>query len=112
MEKFDCVDCANPCHDHHYAGKCGCHCDDCCDCKCILLARLRKTGDSENPTWTVDHSVRRFIRPVLMRDPQVECEENVRKNKKAEEQAQGEVPAPQQRETQAAKAPKASKARS
>jgi hypothetical protein len=68
VDRYDCVDCANPCHDHHYAGKCGCHCNDCCDCKCILLARLDKTGDDENPTWTVDHSVRRFIRPVLMRD--------------------------------------------
>jgi hypothetical protein len=67
-EKFDCVDCANPCHEHHYDGKCGCHCNDCCDCRCILLARLDKTGEDENPTWTVDHSVRRFIRPVLMRD--------------------------------------------
>jgi hypothetical protein len=24
-----------------------------------------------NKTWKTDHSVRRFVRPVLMRDPQV-----------------------------------------
>ncbi|HET7058571.1 MAG TPA: hypothetical protein VFI05_07555 [Nitrospiraceae bacterium] len=72
VDRYDCVDCSNPCHKHHYAGDCGCHCDDCsdCDCKCILLARLRIPHDKK-PDWRVDHSVRRFIRPVLMRDPQV-----------------------------------------
>src|SRR5882672_10574274 len=60
------------CYEAHYAGKCGCDCADCsdCDCQCILLARVdRKANTSE---WTVDHRVRRFVRPVLMRDPQIE----------------------------------------
>jgi hypothetical protein len=75
--------CADPtldCHADHYAGKCGCSCGDGsdCGCECILLARLEKSVNSEKP-WTVDHGVRRFIRPVLMRDPQVEMEELVRK---------------------------------
>ena len=68
--------CADPtldCHIDHYAGKCGCNCGDGsdCGCDCILLARLDKKGSE----WTVDHRVRRFIRPVLMRDPQVEIEQ-------------------------------------
>lgn len=69
-----CVDPALECYVDHYAGKCGCNCDDCsdCDCKCILLARIDREGDTDR--WLVDHSVRRFIRPVLMRDPQVELE--------------------------------------
>jgi hypothetical protein len=69
-DKDSCL-CADPtldCHADHYAGKCGCNCGDGsdCDCKCILLARLYKGAESK---WTVDHWVRRFIRPVLMRDP-------------------------------------------
>ena len=66
-----CVDPADPCYADHYAGKCGCPCDDCSGggCDCVLLARLDLLG---NPAkWEADHSVRRFVRPVLMRDPQV-----------------------------------------
>ena len=115
MDKFDCVDCANPCHTHHYAGECGCHCDDCCECKCILLARLEKeeSGDGENPTWTVDHSVRRFIRPVLMRDPQVKKEKDERKNAQQAAGAQAQQPYAMQQAQPAEKtrktSPKASK---
>jgi hypothetical protein len=69
-----------PCHADHYDGKCGCDCDDCdsgaCDCDCVLLAKLtREVGKVE---WTADHRVRRFIRPVLMRDPQVAWENEQR----------------------------------
>lgn len=76
--------CVNPkleCYEDHYNGKCGCNCDECSDCKgqCILLARLDKSENTDSndegaSEWDVDHSVRRFIRPVLMRDPQVEIE--------------------------------------
>lgn len=70
--------CVNPildCYKDHYDGKCGCHCDECsdCECKCILLARLDRIEDTDE--FSVDHRVRRFIRPVLMRDPQVEIEQ-------------------------------------
>jgi len=60
-----------PCHEAHYEGVCGCTCGECsgCDCKCILLAHLKP--DQTSKIWKADHSVRRFIRPVLMRDPQV-----------------------------------------
>jgi hypothetical protein len=66
-----CVDPDSPCYAAHYDGLCGCNCDDCndCDCKCILLARLDREGDTDR--WLIDHSVRRFIRPVLIRDPQI-----------------------------------------
>jgi hypothetical protein len=67
-----CLCSGKKCHEDHYAGICGCTCGECtgCDCKCILLASIEKIGDTEE--WKVDHSVRRFIRPVLMRDPQPE----------------------------------------
>lgn len=58
------------CYEDHYEGVCDCDCeggDGCCDC--IVLARLLKATDGDVTTWTPDHSVRRFIRPVLMRDP-------------------------------------------
>lgn len=77
--KCKCVDPENPCYVDHYAGKCGCDCEDCanCDCDCVLLARLEKSDkDPDHPVWTTDHRVRRFVRPVLMRDPQVEVETN------------------------------------
>jgi hypothetical protein len=75
------------CYTNHYDGKCGCNCGECsaCDCTCILLARLDKIGDKEQ-TWRADHRVRRFIRPVLMRDPVVEDEENERYKKTDEPQ--------------------------
>lgn len=67
--------CVNPkddCYKDHYAGKCGCNCDDgsSCDCNCVVLARLKQQDNSEQP-WEADHSVRRFIRPVLMSDPEI-----------------------------------------
>ena len=72
--------CANPkleCLADHYAGRCGCNCADCsdCDCEWIMLARLNYNKDPKNPDWVPDHSVRRFIRPVLMRDPQAQREQ-------------------------------------
>jgi hypothetical protein len=71
-----CVNPDHPCYKDHYEGNCGCDCagKSDCNCDCILLARLDYHGDNESPYWTADHSVRRFIRPVLMRDPQVEAE--------------------------------------
>lgn len=71
--------CADPtlkCHENHYNGVCGCKAGDCdcCDCDCVILARLDHTADRLKP-WKADHSVRRFVRPVLMRDPLVEEEE-------------------------------------
>jgi hypothetical protein len=66
----DCVCATLECHAAHYAGECGCADDNCdCGCDCVVLARLSKPKTGKN--WDTDHSVRRFIRPVLMRDPQV-----------------------------------------
>jgi len=94
-----CVNPDHPCYVDHYAGKCGCDCEDCtsCDCDCVLLARLDKSGDHDHPVWTPDHRVRRFVRPVLMRDPQVEKEQKEREGK--EEKAKGETTV--ERETEA-----------
>lgn len=71
-----CADPSDPCHADHYAGRCGCKDEgcDCCDCDCIILARIDATAERDRP-WRADHSVRRFIRPVLMRDPLVEQEQ-------------------------------------
>jgi hypothetical protein len=74
MRVSDCK-CADPnsgCYKDHYDGTCACSCGECsdCDCDCILLAKLTKDGDK----WKVDHSVRRFVRPVLMRDKKAEDE--------------------------------------
>jgi len=82
--------CANPnhpCYQDHYLGKCGCECEDCasCDCDCVLLARIdRVDDDPEHPVWKTDHRVRRFIRPMLMRDPQVKIEDDARKEQAAQ----------------------------
>lgn len=67
--------CVNPdddCYKDHYAGKCGCTCagGSSCDCNCVVLARLDQPDNSEQP-WQADHTVRRFIRPALMRDPAI-----------------------------------------
>jgi hypothetical protein len=78
--------CANPehpCYKDHYEGKCGCDCEDCakCDCDCVVLARLDRIGDNpDDPEWKPDHRVRRFIRPMLMRDHQVFLEDEARKD--------------------------------
>jgi hypothetical protein len=73
--------CVNPdleCYKAHYNGECGCECDDCSDCKCecILLARLEGYGD--NDEFRTNYRVRRFVRPVLMKDPRVVKEEEVK----------------------------------
>lgn len=56
----------NACYGKYYHGDCPC---DCCDCDWIVLARIWRANDAS--PWNVDHSVRRFVRPVLMRDPLV-----------------------------------------
>jgi len=61
-----CVDPNLKCYHDHYAGKCSC---DCCDDEWVLLAHLKDKSGGQNTRWTPDHSVRRFVRPVLMRDP-------------------------------------------
>lgn len=66
-----CVDPSLPCYTNHYDGKCGCN----DGCECILLARLDKTESEGKLAWTPDHRVRRFIRPVLMRDPEARLPE-------------------------------------
>ena len=61
-----CVDPTNPCYAGHYKAVCSC----CTDCEWLTLARVVQTSKAgATPvTWDVDHSVRRLIRPVLMRD--------------------------------------------
>jgi hypothetical protein len=91
-----CVDPELPCYKDHYGGKCSCECHDCggsC-CDCVLLARLERP-DPAKPDWIADHRVRRFVRPVLMRDPQVEIEHKKREeDKKAVALAKSTAPAP------------------
>ncbi len=82
-----CVDPELPCYAKHYEGICDCDCEDCADggCDCVLLARLSgPKGDPKN--WKAEHNVRRFVRPVLMRDPQAYAEAHP---PKAEKKAAG-----------------------
>ena len=99
-----CVNPQHPCYEKHYQGVCDCECGECasCDCNCVLLARLESvpTSDRKDPEWAVDHRVRRFVRPVLMRDPVVYDEEQARKEK---EKNKGKEKA---RDTKAYEAPK------
>jgi hypothetical protein len=78
-DRCKCADPTLPCYVDHYDGKCGCCRDEGsgsdCNCDCILLARLMMVVDGTGRRWAVDHSVRCFVRPVLMRDPQVEIEQ-------------------------------------
>jgi hypothetical protein len=59
-----CIEPNAPCYEGHYTGECGCKCED---SNCVILARLGYDGTQN--AWVPDYSVRRFIRPVLMRDP-------------------------------------------
>jgi len=67
-----CVDPTDPCYADHYAAKCSC----CIDCEWVTLARVFHTTlpNATVKTWEVDHSVRRLIRPVLMKDAQAEAD--------------------------------------
>jgi len=71
--KCQCVSPESECYKKHYEGECECDCGkepkcDCsCECKCVLLAKVTASDDPEKP-WFADHRVRRFVRPVLMRD--------------------------------------------
>lgn len=73
--------CARPCDDcyrPHYSATCGC---ECCDGDCVVLAFLTRVEGQDNQTnqedfeWVANHSVRRFVRPVLVRDPVVYSEQ-------------------------------------
>jgi len=68
-----CADPTDDCYKDHYQGICGCECKDsdgsgCCG-NCVLLAKLTLKGEQGNTQWTPESGVRRFIRPVLVRDP-------------------------------------------
>lgn len=91
-----CVDPSDPCYKDHYDGICGCQCDDGghCDCDCVVLVKLDrslKDANSKLPVWKHDHRVRRFVRPVLMRDPQIELD---RKQDEEPGKKPASVPAP------------------
>lgn len=83
LKLLDCdCKCVNPdlkCYQPHYQGVC-CECcgdaDCACDCECVVLARLNHSDNPNDPQqpWSADHSVRRFVRPVLIEDPQVRIE--------------------------------------
>lgn len=76
-----CEDPKPSCYDSHYAGDCGCNNSSCgCDCECVLLAYMERQESESGSTWMIDHRIRRFIRPVLMRDPQVMKEDKLRSN--------------------------------
>lgn len=63
----------DPCYKQHYKGACDCE----CICDCIVLAKMQvELGEGNNLiAKPADYSVRRFVRPVLMRDPLVPYKE-------------------------------------
>jgi hypothetical protein len=79
------------CYENHYAGECESGCGDCgdCACDCVWLAKVK--WDEKESKWLVDHRPRRFIRPVLMRDPKVALEEAIRGGGVKEESMEPEV---------------------
>jgi hypothetical protein len=91
-EPCRCADPDRDCYKDHYGGKCTCACPGCTTCKCewILLAQLDKTGDTEKP-WAAERRVRRFVRPVLMRDPG--CDETEEETEEGGGEATESVPA-------------------
>lgn len=120
--------CADPCKclNDHYTGICRCKC---CDPECVVLAvltdvskdqkeysdEIRKGWLASGQQWLANHSVRRFVRPVLMRDPIVFEEQYPRKDpckpKNTTPAAQGsttefiEAPSTSTNQAQAASAP-------
>lgn len=86
--KCPCVGPENPCYAGHYNGDCGCDGGNDCCCDCVVLAQLNKESEGE---WTVTHAVRRFVRPVLMRDPVAAGERAKAVTKKAEQAAKDEA---------------------
>jgi hypothetical protein len=70
-----CVSPKDSCYVDHYDGICG-SCGDCsdCECGCVVLARLYREDKGAVHSWHVSHRPRRFIRPGLIRDPQVDRE--------------------------------------
>lgn len=60
-----CVDSSRDCYKDYRQGACGCDCADCC-CEWIVLAYLKRETET---AWKSHHSVRRFVRPLLMCDP-------------------------------------------
>ena len=64
-----CVDSSRDCYKDYREGTCGCDCADCC-CEWIVLAYLKRdTSIKDDQVWQPHHSVRRFVRPLLMCDP-------------------------------------------
>lgn len=58
------------CHVKHYDGECCCDCaTKGCNCEWIVLAQVKMARYDREDQWIADHRYRRFIRPVLMRDP-------------------------------------------
>jgi hypothetical protein len=95
-----CVDPNDPCYSDHYLGTCGCSCIGCAGggCDCVVLSRL--DFDDKAAKWTADHRVRRFIRPVLIRDPRVQFEKEELAKAKAEAEQQGKAYAASQVEAE------------
>ena len=76
-----CVDSSRDCYKDYREGTCGCDCADCC-CEWIVLAYLKRdTGNTQEKVWSPHHSVRRFVRPVLMCDPVAREETHQAKDK-------------------------------
>jgi hypothetical protein len=120
LQDYTSCGCANPkasCYSAHYGGRCddgcgssggagggcGSGCGGDCGCDCLVLARLDNKSGKESGDWEVSHNVRRFIRPVLIEDPQARLEYDARAQKEEAAVAQETEVAALVEEAQAAK---------
>ena len=60
-----CPESGSDCYASHNNGECGCD----CDCNGVLLAKLTITESDGIPSASINHGVRRFVRPALLADP-------------------------------------------
>jgi hypothetical protein len=79
------------CYQDHTDAKCSCHCGS--DAEGVVLAYVKMDTD-QNKVTAIDHRVRRFIRPALLRDPWLDKDPKVNTVEKPAAQTSDTKPTP------------------